>query len=205
MFSVGGWVFTQSDRDPVILSLVAIRFLAVAFQLILAPRIARLTSIKRVRPNIPLIWGGAIGTWLLAALPAFGSPAFWYGFWVTGLFNLNKIVQEWSYYKRVEIEKHRQRLVLPQVINRDHMHRHFYWMLAWVTLHLGLIGSFCYHFRLEHSRISPIVVFFVVTFLDRVNGRPVRSLALDFEELKRRRLWILSKGLVRRVLLMSLT
>ncbi|NDG83574.1 MAG: hypothetical protein EBX52_00880, partial [Proteobacteria bacterium] len=203
MAGTGGWIFTRNDRDPVLLGLVAIRFVAVVLQLGLAPRIARLTSLKRVRPNIPLIWGGAFSVWILALLPAIGSPAYWYGFWVTGWFNFNKIVQEWSYFRRVEEEKRRQRLILPRSINREHTRRHFYFVLAMVVLHLGLIGAFCYHFKLEHSRLSPLVVFFVASFLDRLNGRPVRSLALDFDELRRRRLRLLGRGMVRRVLLIS--
>ena len=201
---IGARLLQDRATDPVILALIPIRLLAVLIQLALAPRIARLTSFRRVRPNLKWIWGGSSTVWLLCFLPLIHHLDLTYVFWVTGLFNLNKIVQECLYFKIVEAEKHKLRLVLPKIHNRGIHPEHFLWMLAMVALHLALIGMLCLRFRLEHSRVSPLVIFFLVTMLDRVNGRTIRSLALDFDQMRKRRLKLLTSGLIRRALGASL-
>lgn len=72
-----------------------------------------------------------------------------------------------------------------------------------IGLHLALLVGFSFRFQLLHTGLIPILTFFVLTFCDRLNSRPFRSLALDFVFLEQKKYTLLKQGVLRRTLLIS--
>ncbi|MBU6153131.1 MAG: hypothetical protein KGP28_02405, partial [Bdellovibrionales bacterium] len=68
---LGFWMGSKDDTRGILSTLVAIRALAVVVQLLFAPAVARLTTLRRVRPNLTLLRAGTVGTWALCIAAAY--------------------------------------------------------------------------------------------------------------------------------------
>ncbi|MBU6154059.1 MAG: hypothetical protein KGP28_07135, partial [Bdellovibrionales bacterium] len=97
----------------------------------------------------------------------------------------------------------RLRLILPKSGPNRKLSAHTLWLGSLVALHFLMLGAWSFRFRPSPPLLSAVIVFFAVSFMDRLNGRIPRSLALDFAHLGRLRLRPMFQGLLMRAVLIS--
>ena len=193
----------KRQMDPLLLTLFAMRTIVIFVQMLLAPANARFTSIKRVRPNVQLIWASAMIAWILSLTLRLAPLGIYYAIVIGVIFNGVKLVQEFSFYYSVKKEKHRQRY-LPLHPKKDLNDQHIVREAALpALLHIAVMIGFSIRFHLFYSGFAPVITFFFLTFCDRLNSRPFRSLALDFFYLEYKRFSQLKRGILLRLLLIS--
>lgn len=83
-------IFKGQTIDPVVAILFGIRTSSVLLQIGLAPYTAKFTSLRRVRPNVRLIWTSSIFIWILCLALKGASLDIYYAIVVSALFNFLK-------------------------------------------------------------------------------------------------------------------
>ena len=202
--SLGLALDRATGSDPLILLIFAMRAAQALIQVGLAPWVVRATAFRRIRPNVPFIWGSSIFAWLGSAVAMVLPIGIYYALLVPGLFNGVRILQEFSFWRSVRGESHRSRL-LPRFPKKQPEHTgEIRPLLAAVAVHLSLLLFASYRLQPYLGLGGVFVPFFLLAFFDRILTRPLRSLAVDLLRMERREHELLKSGYMNRILVLSL-
>ncbi len=189
--------------DPLILILFGMRSTQALLQVGLAPWVARATAFRRIRPNVPFIWGSSLVAWMGAAGAMFFPLGIYYAILVPGIFNGVRVLQELSFLKSVSRETFRTRL-LPRFPKRQpEQADEIRPLLLAVGGHLTLLLLASFRLQSFLGAGGVLIPFFLLAFFDRILTRPLRSLAVDLLRMERKGYELMKAGLMNRILLLT--
>ena len=163
-----------------------------------------LLATRRVRPHIKFQWISLVVTIILAVgTLQFQMNSFVNILLVGLIFNTMRFLQEYIYFKIVQSEIHKLRFLKSTYERPLQSLRSAWHETSMVFFHLLMIVCFSMKYYYFTFTKWPIIVFFIISFYDRILSRPFRSLNLEITKILEKKYFSMSHKLSRRLLLIT--